>query len=173
MSSEKRKQAQKERYVRQLIWRLSKGELALRKVGVGTERFGKVGKDEKSISQSILDYVIIKVKSKRLIALADVVSTTYDYQGSKFFPVALWKVEVIKVNANVLPSALIYTLEKEKAHYLKDRIWWYIGRDVKGETVLNMPTSHWGTTILQDVVKSAPNAWTGGLEKLITNLLEL
>lgn len=102
--------------------------------------------------------------------MADVVSTNYNFKDSLFFPVAYWKVKVMR--ANVIPTAFIYELEKEPGP-MKDRIWWYHGNDIQGETVWGMPTRHRGQIIPQDVLKTERELWVKGLESLVTKLLAM
>jgi len=162
---EKERAAAKEKAIKELIYEVSNQKLSLRRIGVGVE--GElVTEAEKKIARKILDYLIWDVEQGKLVALADVVSTRYDFKGSKFFPVAFWKVEVMR--ANVVHTVLIYELEKESAN-LKDKIWWYIGRDIAGEKIENMPTKHRGQIIRQDVVATDPALWTQGVENLIKN----
>jgi len=169
---EKKRAAAKEREIKKLIWTLSQGKISLRPVGIGVE--GKyVSKAEKSISRAILDYVVWNVEKRKLVAIADIVSVRWGGEKGvgEFFPVALWKNQVMNINS-IIPTALIYELELEKSE-MKDRIWCYMGMDIAGEIVEKMPTWHRGQIIYQDVVKSAPTLWTRGLENLVKKLLEL
>jgi hypothetical protein len=163
---EKHRAGEKEIEIKGLIYLLSDKKLALRRVGVGVEG-EDVDDEEKVMARKILDYVIWNVESGELLALADIVSTRYSFEGSKFFPVALWKKEVM--NANAIPTALIYELEKEPAE-LKDRIWWYLGCDIGGEIIKSMPTRHRGQIIHQDVVASRIDLWKRGVNQLIERL---
>ena len=168
---EKKRAAAKEREIKKLIWTLSQGVLSLRPIGVGVE--GKyVSKSEKTISRAILDYVIWNVKKRKLVALSDIVSTRWGGEKGlgKFFPVALWKKDVMI--ANTILTTFIYELELEKA-VMKDRIWWYIGTDIAGEIEKNMETWHRGQVILQDVVKSSVKLWVRGLDKIVIELLKV
>lgn len=166
-----KKAAVKEKEIKKLIYNLSERRLSLRKVGVGVES-KYVSKAEKSMSRKIVDYVVWNVKCGKLIAIADIVSTNYGGAKGKgkFFPVSLWKKEVM--NVNVLPTALVYELELEPAE-MKDRVWWFVGTDISGDVVEKMRTWHRGQVVYQDVVVSDVKLWTRGLECLIQRLLEL
>lgn len=150
------KSAKNEKDTRRLIEHLSEGKLSLRKIGFGTES-KRVFKDEERarLARTFLDYLVVNVESKRLIALCDAQSSRrWSYAESDFIPVSFYKREVMRANADILPSVFIAKLS--------DGYFWFLGRrklpfiKVYGETI--------------DCDKTA---WTGGLELLVQKLLEL
>jgi hypothetical protein len=154
-----------ERTVRQLIFKLSKGVICLRKLGAGVEG-AEIENDEVNLTDKFVDYTVWNVRKLTLISLADVTSSSHSFGDSRWFDVGEYKVKIMRANAHLLPTSFIYALNEPYACDLDERFWWFVGRDIQGKRV---SYDEGYSFCLQTNV----NLWRRGLKVLVEELLKL